>query len=47
MALARLFSPLPNNKILDVTKLEAFADYKLNVAKMTTFDFDRAENNFG
>ena len=30
-------NPLPNEKTLDVTKLKAFADDKLNVAKMTIF----------
>ena len=34
-----LFNPLPNDKILDMTKLKAFADDKLNVAKMTIFLF--------
>ena len=28
-------NPLPNDKILDMTKLKGFADDKLNVAKMT------------
>ena len=32
---------LPNDKILDVTKLTAFADDKLNFAKMTISLFDR------
>ena len=36
-------NPLPNNKVLDMTKLKAFADDKLNVAKMTIFLFDREE----
>ena len=40
-------NPLPNNKIWDVTKLKAFADDKLKVAKMTFSLFDRVENNFG
>ena len=35
---------LPNNKILDVTKLKAFADNKINVAQMMTSVFDRVEN---
>ena len=39
--------PLSNDKFLDLTKLKAFADDKLNVAKMTTFLFDRAENIVG
>ena len=38
---------LPNIKILDVTKLKAFADNKLNVAKMTICLFDRVENIVG
>ena len=38
---------LPNNKILDLTKLEAFAADKLNVAKMTISLFDRVENTGG
>ena len=29
------FNPLPNDKVLDMTKLKAFADDKLNIAKMT------------
>ena len=36
-----------NNKLLDVTKLKAFADDKLNVTTMTIFLFDRAENTVG
>ena len=39
--------PLPNNKFLDVTKLKTFADNILDVAKMTVFLFDMAENNVG
>ena len=35
---------LSNNKILDMTKLKAFADDKLNIAKMTISVFDRVEN---
>ena len=38
---------LTNNKILDVTKLNAFADEKLIVAKMTISLFDRRENTVG
>ena len=41
------FNPLPNDKFLVVTKLTAFADNKLNVAKMTIFLFARAENTVG
>ena len=32
-----LFRPLPNDKILDVIKLKAFADNKSNVAEMAIF----------
>ena len=38
---------LPNYKILDVTKLKAFADDKLNIAKMMISPFDRVENTVG
>ena len=38
------FNPLPNYKILEVTKLKTFADDKLNVAKMMISLFDRVEN---
>ena len=34
----------PHDKILDQTKLKAFADNKLNVTKMIISVFDRAEN---
>ena len=37
-------NPLPNGQILDVTKLEAFADNKLKVGKMMVSLFDRVEN---
>ena len=36
--------PLPNNKAFNLTKLKAFADDKLNAAKMTIFLFDTVEN---
>ena len=36
-----------NQLTLDVTKLKAIADEKLNVAKMTIFLFDRVENTVG
>ena len=39
-----LFSPFPNGKILDVTKLKAFARNKLNIARMIISLFDRVEN---
>ena len=35
---------LQNDKILDVTKLKAFADDKINVAQMMISVFDRVEN---
>ena len=35
---------LPNNKILALTKLKAFADHKFNVAKMMISGFHLAEN---
>ena len=37
----------PNDRILDVTKLTAFADDKFNVAKMTISLFDRVGNTVG
>ena len=38
---------LPNDIILDRTKLKAFADDKLNVAVLMIFLFDRVENTVG
>ena len=38
---------LPNNKFLDMTKLKAFADHRLNVAVMMISFFDRLENTVG
>ena len=40
------FNPFPND-ILDMIKLKAFADDKLNIAKMPISPFDRAENIVG
>ena len=40
-------NPLPNNKILDMTKLTAFADDKLNVAKLMISILNRVENTVG
>ena len=37
-------NPLTDDKILDQTKLEAFADDKLNVTKMIISLFDKVEN---
>ena len=42
-----LFNPLRDNKILDQTKLKAFADDKLDVTKMIISVFDRVENIVG
>ena len=39
--------PLPNDKFFDMTKLKAFADDKLKLAKMKIFLSDRAENTVG
>ena len=41
------FISLPNNKILDLTKLKAFADDKMNVAQVMISVFDRVENTEG
>ena len=38
---------LPNNKILDVTKLKAFADDKINAAQMMISVCDRVESIVG
>ena len=43
----KFFIPLPNDKILDVTKLKAFADNQLNIVKMTISRYDRVENIVG
>ena len=40
-------NPFPHNKILDHTKLKAFADDKLNVTKMIISVCDRVENIVG
>ena len=40
-------NPLPNDKTLDVTKSKAFADKKLNIAKMMISTFDIVENTLG
>ena len=42
-----MFNPLPKDKILDVTKLKAFADNKSNVAITANLLFDRVENTVG
>ena len=43
----QVVNSLPKDKILDVTKLKAFADDKLNIAKMTISLLDRIENTVG
>ena len=44
----RIFiNPLPNNKILDFTKLEELEDNKFKVAKMRISLYDRVENTVG
>ena len=40
----QLFNSLPNDKILDLTKLKVFADNKINVAQMMISVTDRVEN---
>ena len=45
--LVHSLNPLPNDKILDVTKMKAFADGKLNVARMLISLLDRVENTVG
>ena len=45
--LAQVLNPLPDDKILDQTKLKAFADNKLNVTKVIISVFDRVENIVG
>ena len=42
-----ILNPLPNDKILDVTKLKASADEKLNFVKMTISLLARVENTVG
>ena len=42
-----VLNPLPDNKILDWSKLKAFADDKLNVTKIIISVFDRVENIVG
>ena len=47
LLIPQCFNPLSNGKILDMTKLKAFADDKLNVAKMTISLYDTVENTMG
>ena len=41
------FNPFPHDKILDQTKLKAFADERFNVTKMIISVFDRVKNIVG
>ena len=41
------FNSWPNDKILDVTKLKAFADDKLNIARVAISLFNRVKNTVG
>ena len=43
----QFINSLSDDKILDVTNLKAFADDKLNVAKMKISLYDRVENIVG
>ena len=43
----KVTNSLPNNKILDVTKLRAIAGDKINVAQMMISVFDRVANIVG
>ena len=38
---------LPNNNILDLTKLKAFAGNELNMSKLAISFFDKVENTVG
>ena len=42
-----LVNPFPNDRVLDMTKLKAYADDNLNVAKMMIYLFNRVENTVG
>ena len=41
------FSPLPHDKILDWSKLKAFADDKISVNEKLKFGFGKVENIVG
>ena len=43
----QIFNPLPNDKFLDITKLKAIADNKLNIAEMMISPFDSEEKTVG
>ena len=42
-----MFNSLPNNKILDLSKLKAFADDKINVTQKMKIKLGRVENIVG
>ena len=42
-----IFELLPNNNILDLSKLKALADDKINVTQKLKFDLGRVENIAG
>ena len=42
-----VLNPLPNDKISDATKLKAFGDDKLDIAKVKISLFDRVEKHCG
>ena len=46
-SMAMSFNPLPNDKMLDVTKLKAFSEDRLNVAKKVNSLFHIVENTVG
>ena len=46
-ALKEMVNSSPNDKILDWSKLKAFADDKIKLAKMMIFVFDTTENIVG
>ena len=43
----KCINPLPNNKILDQSKLKPFADDKLKVIQIEFFFLDKIENIVG
>ena len=47
LMLGKLTLTLPNDKILDWSKLKAFADDKINVNQKLKFDLGRIENIVG
>ena len=41
------YNPLPNDKILDLSKLKTFADNKINVTQKLKFALGRVKNSVG